>query len=101
MSTEMNFVSEHPRSLLNLFGENFTITTSDMQELVECIAVCGDVDEGVTEFVDDAFKSEMLACHTYGAGVTFDGYTSGLTFPYDADVFREHLHKIWDECIGE
>lgn len=101
MSTDMNFVSKHPRSLLNLFGENFAITTSDMHELVECIAVYGDVDEGVTEFVDDAFKSEMLACHTYGAGVTFGKYVGELTFPYAEDAFREHLRKIWDECIGK
>lgn len=101
MSTNVNFVRKHPRSLLSLFGENFAITTADVHELVECIAVCGDVDEGVTEFVDDAFRSGMLACHTYGTGVTFDKYVNELTFPYAEEAFREHLRKIWDECIDE
>ena len=97
----MDFVSECPQSLIDLFGATFTITTADMHELVEFIDMCGDVDEGITEFVDDTFESDMLACHTYGTGVTFDKYVNKLTFPYAEEAFREHLRKIWDECIDE
>lgn len=95
----MDFVSKCPQSLIDLFGATFTITTADMHELVEFIDMCGDVDEGITEFVDDTFRSDMLACHD--AGITFDVYTSWITFPYEEDAFRVHLRKIWDECIGE
>lgn len=92
---------EHPQDLIDLYGENFTMTTPAMHELVEFIDQYGDVDAGVMEFVDDEFREDMLACHENGTDVTFDDYAEGVTFPYGEDAFREHLRAIWDDSISE
>lgn len=93
-------VIEHPQDLIDLYGENFTMTTPAMHELVECIDMCGDVDAGITEFVDDEFREDMLACRGNGKGITFDDYADRVAFPYGEDAFRKHLRALWDECIG-
>lgn len=94
-------IVEHPQDLIDLYEANFGFGANSVRELVEYIDMCGDVDTGVTEFVDDEFKEEMLI-HSRGKGdTTFDGYAKWVTFPYEKDAFREHLRAIWDECIGE
>ena len=101
MSADEKLGIEHPQDLIDLYGENFTMTVPAMHELVEFIDMRGDVDAGVTEFVDDEFREDMLACRGNGKGITFDDYVEGVAFPYDEDAFREHLRAIWDESIGE
>lgn len=88
---------EHPQDLIDFYEANFAITTFVMRELVETIDMRGDVDAGVTEFVDVAFMEDMLACHENGTGVTFDDYAEGIVFPYNENAFRKHLRTIWDE----
>lgn len=106
MSTDRELGIEHPQCLIDLYDANIGFTADRVHELVEFIDQCGDVDTGVTEFVDGGFKDEMLihirAAYRHGKDPgTFDDYAKWLRFPYEKDAFREHLRAIWDECIGE
>ena len=86
-------------TMLWLYEANFAASHMDMRDVIERMADCGDVDEGVVGFVRAKFHTDMYAHYTHGG--TFDSYMEGLVLPAEDDGLSEYMRGIWDDARME
>lgn len=86
-------------TMLWLYEANFAASHMDMRDVIEHIADCGNIDEGVVGFVRAKFYDDMFAYYTHGG--TFDSYMNGLVLPAEDDGLGECMRGIWDDAVME